>query len=189
MLYRDTPSSRTARGEKLNSERVEHLEALPGWQWSAQEAAWEDGYAVVSAVVARAGTARAIQSDDLEGGYQLGKWVVKHRVLAKRGQLAADRVEHLEQIPGWTWSKQQAAWDDGYEALLAYTNREGSAARLAHGHIENGYKLGAWVTMQRSKARAAKLKPDRVRRLEAVPGWTWGASQTTNGGSSPAIKH
>ncbi|WP_156744346.1 helicase associated domain-containing protein [Mycobacterium sp. 1164985.4] len=41
------------------------------------------------------------------------------------------------------------------------------------------YPLGAWVGTQRAWHANGKLDPDRQRRLQELPGWTWKASSST----------
>jgi len=40
----------------------------------------------------------------------------------------------------------------------------------------HGYPLGQWVVTQRH--RRATLSPDRQRRLEELPGWTWDSADS-----------
>jgi hypothetical protein len=172
-VYREAPSALKARGEKLNPERIRRLQSLPGWQWSTQDAAWEDGLAVLQAFVARMGTALAVQAGYEEDGYPLAEWVKKQRRMYRNDRLSAERVQRLELVSGWTWNKHDAAWEDGYNALLAYVRREGSARHIPKPHTEGGYKLGDWVYIQRQKRRAGRMKAARVQRLSRVPGWRW----------------
>jgi hypothetical protein len=63
---------------------------------------------------------------------------------------------------------------EGFAALQLFVEREGHA-QVAQVHREDDFRLGTWVTGQRSKFRKGKLDPKRQARLEAVPGWTWEA--------------
>lgn len=56
--------------------------------------------------------------------------------------------------------------------LQRFVEREGHA-RVPLATREDGYRLGAWVNSQRAVRVQGKLDPDRERRLEALPGWTW----------------
>ena len=186
LQYWQTPSALTARGEKLNAERIARLESLPGWQWSSQQAAWEDGFAALQGFVEREGTAHPIERQSIEGGYGLGEWVAGQRKKYKGGRLPTDRIERLESVRGWTWNKHDAAWEDGYSALLVYANREGTARTVPKGHVEDGYRLADWVKAQRHKGRLGQLKADRRRRLDRVPGWSWSISPPVSDNGRPA---
>ncbi len=41
------------------------------------------------------------------------------------------------------------------------------------GHIEDGFRLGLWVSNRRSKRRRLRLDHARIAQLEALPGWSW----------------
>lgn len=55
-----------------------------------------------------------------------------------------------------------------------FVAREGRA-RVPSSHVENGFRLGAWVIEQRSAYREGGLSDERFARLEALPGWGWKA--------------
>jgi hypothetical protein len=46
-------------------------------------------------------------------------------------------------------------------------------ARVPTSQLEEGYRLGQWVAVQRTTYAKGKLSEARVRRLEALEGWTW----------------
>src|SRR5262249_53721222 len=54
--------------------------------------------------------------------------------------------------------------------LVRFVEREGHA-RVPQAHVEDGYRLGQWVSHQRR--RRARLTADQARRLAALPGWEW----------------
>jgi hypothetical protein len=79
------------------------------WQplrWDRSETAWRLGYLALRQYVAREGKARVPQ-DHLEQlpdhELNLSRWCTVQRLHHRRGELAADRVAALEQVPGWQW--------------------------------------------------------------------------------------
>ncbi len=71
-------------------------------------------------------------------------------------------------------------WQDHFGQLLGYVRRHGDA-RVPRSHVSpDGGALGAWVVEQRSRFAQGTLDPDRAMRLEALPGWTWGARSRRN---------
>jgi hypothetical protein len=70
---------------------------------------------------------------------------------------------------------RDSAWDDGYQALLAYAYvAEHGTARVPRAYrTADGYRLGGWVTAQRKTYTSGDLDPERITQLEAVKGWAW----------------
>ncbi|KAJ1459451.1 helicase associated domain-containing protein, partial [Pelagophyceae sp. CCMP2097] len=65
-------------------------------------------------------------------------------------------------------------WDAQYLRLADYRAAAGDC-RVPQGLLTaNGARLGAWTATQRSTAKAGKLSPDRLERLDAV-GFVWDA--------------
>jgi len=104
-------------------------------------------------------------------GYKLGQWVTGQRTT--RTTMPADRKSRLEALPGWTWDARDTKWEDGFARLEAYVADKADCLVPANHVTGDGYTLGQWVTTQRAKRDA--MVAERKRRLEALPGWTWGA--------------
>lgn len=64
------------------------------------------------------------------------------------------------------------AWDRWFSLLGAFVEREGHA-RVPQSHVEEGRRLGMWVSVQRQAYRRGGLGAERIRRLESMPGWLW----------------
>jgi superfamily II DNA or RNA helicase len=159
---------------RLPPYRAARLEELPGWTWGAFDAAWEQGFAYLELFVAREGHAR-VQSRQDEDGYRLGQWVVSQRASYRDETLDPERITRLEALPGWTWNALEAAWDDGFAHLKRFVEHE-KHARVPDNYVEDSYRLGQWVRVQRASYRKGKLDSERITRLEALPCWTWRAS-------------
>ena len=161
---------------RLDSVRRERLETLPGWVWDRSEVEWEDGYARLRRFTKREGHSCVPQSYRDEDGFRLGSWVARNRQGQADGRLSERRARRLEALPGWTWDAREGRWEEGFDCLKRFVEREGHA-RVPPKHRENGVKLGHWVLTQRGACRRKTLAPDRRTRLEALPGWTWDARE------------
>ena len=160
---------------KLSSARRGQLENLPGWVWNTREANWDRNYRLLAQFARREGTAE-VSKKHREGGIALGLWADRQVEMHDRGRLSVDRVRRLEELPGWVWHPHEAQWEAGYEALCRFVKREGHA-RVPLTHIESGFELGKWVVRQRRAKRTGRLGKGRSGRLERNPGWVWNPKQ------------
>jgi superfamily II DNA or RNA helicase len=163
-------SNRHAKGT-LEADRERRLLDLPGWTWDRFADMWEEGFKRLLEYVARHGDARVPTAYAVDG-YRLGSWVGTQRGSHANGALDADRERRLLDLPGWTWDRFAAKWEDGFRRLLDYVEHHGHA-RVPHFYTVDGYKLGQWVVVQRSNHAEGILEADRERRLLDLPGWTW----------------
>jgi superfamily II DNA or RNA helicase len=161
----------------LESARVERLASLPGWSWSPDDAAWEEGFECLCRFARGNGCTRPPKNFKDADGYSLGSWAAGQRTAYKRGMLKASRIERLAAIPGWSWDPYEDAWEDGFERLRRFSDLNGHA-RVPSAHREqDGYSLGTWVNNQRSALRRGKLDASRVQRLAALPRWSWNPAE------------
>lgn len=165
---------------KLSDERVEALEALPGWKWNHDDAKWEYMFALLQQFIAREKTP-LVPREHVEEGLRLGRWVQKQRDVYMGvdggGPLTKEKIRKLVAIEGWTWERGQDKWERAYRALLAFQEREGHI-KVPAGHIENQVRLDAWIERQRQHFLMGRIQRqgDHAARLESVPGWKWSES-------------
>ena len=69
------------------------------------------------------------------------------------------------------WDQRAADWEEGYAELTAYVQAEGSARVLQSYRTAAGYRLGQWVSVQRTTKD--RMSADRRRRLKTLKGWVW----------------
>ena len=164
---------RTYKRGKLPGDRRQALEALAGWTWDPHDASWREGLDYVRKFVEREGQAR-VPNKHVEDGFRLGAWVNSQRTDYKRDELPAKRREALEALDGWTWDRHDAAWQKGLNYTKRFVEREGHA-RVPLRHVEDGFKVGVWVSDQRETDKRGKLPDGRRQTLEALDGWAWDA--------------
>ena len=91
------------RNGKLLSERIEQLEALPGWVWDLAAADFDEGLDRLRKFVEKHGHATVPAAYLSEDNFKLGGWVLSRRQGYKKGKLLPERIEQLEELPGWVW--------------------------------------------------------------------------------------
>lgn len=162
--------------ESLCTDRFRRLEAIPGWVWNANDAAWENGFLELEKFVAIHGHSRVSMrksenSTQTGSGYPLKTWVQNQRSFYRNGKISRDRVSRLEALPGWVWDTLSAKWEIGFSHLKEYVDEIGDAVVSQSFVAKSGFRLGQWVQQQRSTLES--LEPERKTRLEALKGWSW----------------
>jgi len=132
---------------------------------------WDYGFGVLERFAAREGHSR-VPHAHVEADLNLGFWVANRRRAYLEGKLQPEYVARLETLPGWSWDPVTDQFEEGFQVLERFAEREGHA-RVPQAHVEEGMKLGVWVDTQRSKYRNGRLPPHDLARLEALPGWSW----------------
>ncbi len=155
----------------LGADRAAALETLPGWTWNVPDQRFSAAVAAVAAFVAREGHCDPPRSHN-EKGVQLAPWIYRVRGLHHDGQLGAARTAQLEAIIGWQWQPATGSWDRSLDRLRSWLDDHGvyPGPKVI---LDDGFRLGIWVYKQRRRGRTGALTPDRIRRLEALPAWTW----------------
>ena len=154
---------RGARHRLDRKRTAERRRFKPGW--------FELVLDLLGAYVSRTGHA-TVPRKHREGNFDLGRMVLYLRECRAREELSAERMRKLERLPGWSWGPLQDRFDRALGLLRRFVAREGHAFVLPS-HREAGFALGEWVARRRSQYAAGSLSHDRIRALEAVPGWSW----------------
>ncbi|MFC8316370.1 Helicase associated domain protein [Gordonia sp. NPDC057258] len=171
-VWAQTQRQHHSRGE-LDPARATRLESLPGWDWTPNETRWEDSFCRLRAYADRNGHASPPQQYKDLDGYSLGTWVNLQRQLKEKGTLRPEFLDRLQTLPGWQWNPRAALWEEGLSRLQEYVTTNGHACPPATYITDDGYRLGTWVSQQRSKRNRGLLSPDRYERLSDVSGWEW----------------
>jgi superfamily II DNA or RNA helicase len=163
---------REAKNKKMDLDRRQRLEALPGWSWDPFSDQWEDGFSHLEQFADREGHCRVPKSYKTGDDYRLGQWVQIQRT--KKDRTEPNHRQRLEALPGWSWDALSYKWEEGFCYLKEFSELEGHCRVTISYKTKDGYRLGQWVSVQRSTKETMDL--DRRQRLEALRGWSWDLS-------------
>jgi hypothetical protein len=152
----------------LTPERLKKLNAI-GFPWMPLTDNWERNFCALLKFKKREGHAN-VPNTHTEEGLSLGTWVGRQR--KKKSTLSIDQVTRLDSLD-FTWNPYEEQWMRFYSTLQKFHSREGNCL-VPQDHIEDGIKLGTWVSNQRSMMRSKKLNSYRVDKLNLL-GFTWKA--------------
>ncbi len=155
--------------DTMSAEQRQRLDAS-GFDWDPNAARWEKGFAVLERFKAREGRCR-VPRGYVEDGFKLGQWVSEQR--KKANIISAERKQRLDAIE-IDWDPNATRWEKGFTALEKFKARE-RHFRVPGGHSEGTFKLGSWVTNQRSIVDT--MSPERKQQLDAI-GFEWGVRTT-----------
>jgi superfamily II DNA or RNA helicase len=147
-------------------ERRQRLDAI-GFVWDPLETKWDEAISALTAFKVRQGHC-FVPLRHIEGTFQLGTWVVRQRMRARRGILSVGRMEQLDAV-GFVWDHSEDTWEESFAALNSFKAREGHC-NVPQRHLEKALRLGLWVSTQRM--RMDTLPVERRKRLDAI-GFTW----------------
>ncbi len=161
---------RTAKANgRLPDYRRERLEALNGWVWDVYAHRWETGLRHLLEYTEREGHCRVPRKFNTDDGFYLGEWISRQR--RDKADLTEKQKERLDAVPGWVWDDLVNRWETGLRYLSEFSAREGNCKVPALFVTTDGYRLGQWVSNQRSKRNS--MPAERMAQLEELSGWTW----------------
>jgi len=155
---------------EMSLTRQQLLEGLPGWTWDAFDEKWEKRYLRLREYATIHKTCYLpFGFADLDG-YALQQWADVQR--RRKDKLSSDCINRIESLPGWSWrSALEEQWERGYARLEEYVAVTNSALVPKSFICDDGFKLGQWVSHQRSNKE--KLPDEAKNRLEGLPNWSW----------------
>ncbi len=163
------------RLDRLSSDQVERIAAVPGWRWEPHEGAFADGIAHLWAYAQEHGHTLVPVGHRSPDGFMLGRWVVSKRSDRRKGLLDETKAIDLEALPGWSWNPIDELFERGLACVRAYAEANGHTRVPMTYRTADGFKLGQWVFVRRQDYRTGKISAERVAALEAVDGWIWSA--------------
>ena len=154
----------TQRGqiESISGERKVKLDGI-GFIWDGFTIIWEEGFEQLKEFTKQNGHCRVPSTYRSSSGYALGQWVVVQRSTQKT--LSVERELRLDAL-GFVWDARQTQWEEGFERLKEFKKQRGHCRVPSTYRSPEGYPLGQWVTVQRTKQKT--LSTERKARLDAL---------------------
>jgi superfamily II DNA or RNA helicase len=153
---------------------------------------WLEGVAALEQYRAETGTVDVRSVHRTEDGFALGEWLRHQRAMYRRGLLPTDRQEWLDKL-GVDWDPDETAWWQAYRRAKSYHAEHGDLNVPAAYRCADGFRLGGWLTSQRTlwRARIAAqgqpnwsgqgrrgLTKERIAALDSLGMvWDWSALQ------------
>ncbi|MFF1642918.1 Helicase associated domain protein [Streptomyces sp. NPDC058246] len=162
---RERRSQLVDRGGDLPQEQLDAMANISGWCWTPRVTRFEDQLAVLHAYCADTGQLiSVVKAKDVWQGHRIGSWVTNWRTSYSR--LPAQQVAALEAVPGWLWSKNDAAWNAKFAALAEFGRIHGHITPSLSDESREIRQLAKWKHKNRSRLRGEV--GDRARRLRAL---------------------
>jgi len=139
---------------------------------------WDFFFGLLCQYIEREGNAYVPRKYVTKGGCKLGQWVRAQQQSYKKRKLSAKRKERLEKLSKWVWDHSEALWQEGFNHLCKYADREGNTKVPVSYFTEDHYNLGTWVASQHAAYRKGTLSTKRQHIIEELPGWVWNRGKT-----------
>jgi hypothetical protein len=162
--------------DKLSTERITLLEALPGWSWDPLAEAWEEQRVLAMELFEKTGSILPPKLES-ERDKVLAAWIQVQKRVLKAGKMPDHRKKLLEPILNFldVQSHEERAtstWNKNFLELQKFVKQHGHfSIPTSLPGVET--ELDRWLTRQRFMFRQKTLDESKISRLESLPGWTW----------------
>jgi len=162
---------------KLNNDKIKKLEGIKCWKWSEKKydsrESFDKRYDKLKKFVDKYKKIPSEKSlNKLEKS--LGTFCCCKRRNYKNNKLDSDKIQKLEQIPGWYWKKN--IFDEKYIKLIKFVHEH---KKLPSVYSSNKIEkmLGIFCSHRRQEYKQNKLDKNRIFKLQQINGWYWGTTK------------
>ena len=151
---------------RLTSGQIDKLRLI-GFEFeNKSSAAWKNAYRYAEEYY-RANSKLDVPSRyKLDNGFDLGYWLCRQR--KNKAKLSDEQIKLLDSI-GMVWSAPaEMQWEKGFEHLVQYKNKYGTAKPGAAYRAEDGYTLGRWLGRQKKSFIDGELNKEQIEKLTQI---------------------
>ena len=163
-LGRWVSNKRTARFKgTLDKEQILQLDENH-FVWDACQFAWNAAVERLQAYKAEHENTLIPQDYKCADGFRLGHWVTNQRMARAKGTLGKEQILQLDENH-FVWEVYQFAWNAAVERLKAYKAEHGNTLVPQDYKCADGFRLGFWVTNQRTARAKGTLGKEQILQL------------------------
>ena len=168
-------------GKQLSEDQIPRLNAI-GMEWGnrakqRQQSAWDVQYAEARRFYEQYGHLNIPTDDCSASSKKLRRWLKRQRSECGRQKLSDTQKKQLEAI-GFQWSTD--SWEAGFDHARQYFLEHGRLDAPPDYVCEDGYKLGSWLSNQRTNLKKTDtyrhLSKEKKARLDTI-GMVWNYKQ------------
>jgi len=145
---------------KLSQEQIDLLESIDGWFWIVDlDNIWFD-------------KGNKLKQHMLDGNEiplrphpVFGHWIATQRSNYRKGKLSQERIDFLESIDGWMWSRNDMWFDKGNKLKQHMLDGDEFPKQTD--------PIYSWIRCQRQQYKNGKLSQEQIDFLESIDGWWW----------------
>lgn len=169
----------------LTKEQITLLEEI-GMCWELPDQ-WESMLEQAKMYAAECGNLDVSATYKTADGLSLGRWLMDQRAAYRKGTLSTDRIKQLESI-GFEWeSPLERQWLQGCSEAQAFYELNGHLNVPAKYESPSGFKLGIWLSSQRTNKKFGRLSEARIQTLDDM-GINWSGTGNKAGVSLPEYR-
>lgn len=159
------------KSRMLSPEKTEALDKI-GMIWDVPNYIFEENYAAAVRYHREHGDLNVPHNYVDSEGIKLGQWLQNIRAVRtdtkKNYKLSEEQIARLDAL-GMIWeSKYEKQWNEAFQALCEYYQKNGLYEIPAAYQTESGIRLGAWVRRQRDFYKNNKLSDERIEKLRNI---------------------
>lgn len=89
---------------ELTSDQVKRFESIPDWSWDPRGDHWKSNFNRLREAV-NCSESFNYEKKIFHDGFDVGSWSLKQRAIYKKGALSVQKIELLQALKGWKWTR------------------------------------------------------------------------------------